>query len=63
MKSNTYIQDLCFLLKNCGFHLIAPYINASVVSFGFLSASELTDFFSIDITLVFLFSSILTGAI
>ena len=62
-KSNTYLQDFWFLLKNCRFHLIAPYINAFVVSFGFLSASDLTDFFSIDTTLVFLFSSILTGAI
>jgi len=63
MKSNTFLQNFWFLLKNCRLHLIAPYINAFVVSFGFLSASGLTDFFLIDTILVFLFSSILTGAI
>ena len=42
---------------------MAPYINAFVVSFGFLSASDLSDFFSIDTALVFLFSAIHTGAI
>jgi len=50
-------------MKNCRFHLIAPYINAFVVLFGFLSASDLIDFFSIDTALVFLFSVIHTGAI
>jgi 4-hydroxybenzoate polyprenyltransferase len=62
-KSNTYINDFCILLKNCRFHLIAPYINAFVVLFGFLSASQLIDFFSINAVLVFLFSVIHTGAI
>jgi len=63
VKSNTYRQNFWFLMKNCRFHLIAPYINAFVVSFGFLSASDLTNPFLIDTILVFLFSSILTGAI
>jgi len=62
-KSSTYLRDFCFLMKNCRFHLIAPYINAFVVLFGFLSASDLIDFFSIDTALVFLFSVIHTGAI
>ena len=62
-KSNTYLRDICLLLKNCRFHLVAPYINAFVVLFGFLSASDLIDFFSIDTALVFLSSAIHTGAI
>lgn len=63
MKSNTYLQNFLSLIKNCRFHLIAPYINAFVVSFGFLSASDSTNSLLIDTILVFLFSSILTGAI
>jgi 4-hydroxybenzoate polyprenyltransferase len=62
-KDTSYIRGSCFLLKNCRFHLIAPYINGFVVLFGFLSASDLTAFFSIDTALVFLFSVIHTGAI
>ncbi|MCW4053240.1 MAG: prenyltransferase [Candidatus Bathyarchaeota archaeon] len=62
-KSKTYLRDICLLLKNCRFHLVAPYINAFVVLFGFLSASDLTNFFSIDTALVFLSSAIHTGAI
>ena len=59
----SYLKGSCLLLKNCRFHLIAPYINGFVVLFGFLSASDLTDFFSIDTALVFLFSVVHTGAI
>jgi len=56
-------RDFYFLLKNCRFHLIAPYINGFVVLFGFLSASEVSDFLSINTVLVFLFSILHTGAI
>jgi 4-hydroxybenzoate polyprenyltransferase len=62
-KSKTYLRDICLLLKNCRFHLVAPYINAFVVLFGFLSASDSTNLFSIDTALVFLSSAIHTGAI
>ncbi len=56
-------RDFFFLLKNCRFHLIAPYINGFVVLFGFLSVSEVSDFLSINTALVFLFSILHTGAI
>jgi len=62
-KSRLYFRGLCFLLKNCRFHLIAPYINGFVVLFGFLSTSDPVDLFSINTALVFLFSVIHTGAI
>jgi len=62
-KNTLHLKGFCFLLKNCRFHLIAPYINGFVVSFGFLSASGLIDLFSIDTALVFLFSTIHTGSI
>ncbi len=51
------------LLKNCRFHLVAPYINGFVVLFGFLSASEVRAFLSFTPALVFLFSVLHTGAI
>ena len=57
------LRVLYFLLKNCRFHLMAPYINAFVVSFGFLSTSELGSFSPFDTALVFLFSVLHTGAI
>ena len=57
------LRDLGFLLKNCRFHLMAPYINAFVVSFGFLSTSKLSSLLSIDTALVFLFSALHTGSI
>ncbi len=57
------LKELILLLKNCRFHLMAPYINAFVVSFGFLSTSELSSLLSIDTALVFLFSTLHTGAI
>ncbi|MFH0896906.1 MAG: UbiA family prenyltransferase [Candidatus Bathyarchaeota archaeon] len=62
-KRNTYLEDFYLHLKNCRFNLISPYINGFVVSFGFLSASDLIDFFSINTVTVFLFSVIHTGAI
>jgi len=62
-KSNPYLRDFRFLLKNCRFHLTAPYVNAFVVLFGFLSASNSIDFCSTTTALVFLFSAIHTGAI
>ena len=62
-KGKTYLRDICLLLKNCRFHLVAPYINAFVVVFGFLSASNLKTPHLIDTALVFLFSAIHTGAI
>ena len=63
LENRSYFRSLYFLLKNCRFHLVAPYINGFVVLFGFLSASEIIDFFSIDTVLVFIFSVIHTGAI
>lgn len=62
-KRNMYLKEFFLLLKNCRFHLISPYINAFVVSFGFLSASDLIDFFSLNTAMIFLFSVIHTGAI
>lgn len=62
-KNRSYFRGFCFLLKNSRFHLIAPYINGLVVLFGFLSASNPVDLFSINTALVFLFSVIHTGAI
>jgi 4-hydroxybenzoate polyprenyltransferase len=62
-KAPVPFRDFYFLLKNCRFHLIAPYINAFVVLFGFLSVSDVSDFLSINTVLVFLFSSMHTGAI
>jgi len=62
-EGKTYLRDICLLLKNCRFHLVAPYINAFVVVFGFLSASDLNNFHLVDTALVFLFSAIHTGAI
>jgi len=62
-KGKTYLRDICLLLKNCRFNLVAPYINAFVVVFGFLSASDLNNFHLVDTALVFLFSAIHTGAI
>jgi len=62
-KNGSHFRGLCFLLKNCRFHLIAPYINGFVVLFGFLSASDPVVFFSIDTALIFLFSVLHTGAI
>ena len=63
VKNRSYFRGFCFLLKNCRFHLMAPYINGFVVLFGFLSASDPVDFFSFNTALVFLFSVIHTGAI
>ncbi len=57
------LQGVFCLLKNCRFHLIAPYINGFVVLFGFLSASEAREFLSLMPALVFLFSVLHTGAI
>jgi len=62
-KGYRLLRDLGFLLKNCRFHLMAPYINAFVVSFGFLSTSKLSSLLSIDTALVFLFSALHTGSI
>lgn len=62
-KHKLYFRDFYLLLKNCRFHLIAPYINGFVVLFGFLSASDLSSFFPLDMALVFFFSVIHTGAI
>jgi len=62
-QSKKYFREFCFLLKNCRFHLMAPYINGFVVLFGFLTASNSADFFSVDTALVYLFSVVHTGAI
>jgi len=62
-KNRSNFRGLYFLLKNCRFHLIAPYINGFVVLFGFLSASDPANLFSIDTALIFLFSVLHTGAI
>jgi 4-hydroxybenzoate polyprenyltransferase len=62
-KTRSPFRVFYFLLKNCRFHLIAPYINGFVVLFGFLSASEVSEFLSINTVLVFLFSILHTGAI
>jgi 4-hydroxybenzoate polyprenyltransferase len=62
-KNRSSFRSFYFLLKNCRFHLVAPYINGFVVLFGFLSASDPTAFFSISSALVFIFSVIHTGAI
>jgi len=57
------LRGVVGLLKNCRFHLVAPYINGFVVLFGFLSASEAREFLSLTPALVFLFSVLHTGAI
>jgi 4-hydroxybenzoate polyprenyltransferase len=62
-RSKKYFREFCFLLKNCRFHLVAPYINGFVVLFGFLTASDSAVFFSVDTALVYLFSVVHTGAI
>jgi len=62
-RAKRYFREFCFLLKNCRFHLVAPYINGFVVLFGFLTASDSAEFFSVDTALVYLFSVVHTGAI
>jgi len=62
-RSQKYFREFRSLLKNCRFHLVAPYINGFVVLFGFLTASDSVDFFSVDTALVYLFSVVHTGAI
>jgi 4-hydroxybenzoate polyprenyltransferase len=62
-KRTKYFREFYFLLKNCRFHLVAPYINGFVVLFGFLSASNLAVLFSVEMVLVYLFSVVHTGAI
>jgi 4-hydroxybenzoate polyprenyltransferase len=62
-KARVLFREFYVLLKNCRFHLIAPYINGFVVLFGFLSVSEMSEFLSINTALVFLFSILHTGAI
>jgi 4-hydroxybenzoate polyprenyltransferase len=63
MRVRAPFQEVACLLKNCRFHLVAPYINGFVVLFGFLSASEVSEFLTISPVLVFLCSVLHTGAI